>query len=248
MKHFHFNSLKSTTLKALELLELGQKSPFSLTAERQTEGRGRNGKKWESPAGGLYFQTVYPYEEFKTNRLPQKIAYLLARWFQENFDLKLTIKWPNDLLFQRKKIAGILCEVLSISRKNYLSIGIGLNVSKSPKLKESPYHSISLAEITKQNYKLDELGLSFQNYFKSSFPLLKEYPPSEEELAQFFTPKGSLWKNKKEIFSYEGMTEEGFMILKNKEKKTTLVQSAHHPYTFCGFHTEQSTPNKESET
>ena len=247
MKHFHFDSLRSTTLKAQELLESGQKSPFSLTAERQTEGRGRNGQKWESPVGGLYFQAVYLYEESKTNRLPQKIAYLLAKWFQEEFDLKFTIKWPNDLLFQGKKIAGILCEVLSFSGKSYLSIGIGLNVLESPKLKDSPYHSISLAEITKKNYNLDELGLSFQAYFKNSFPMLKEFPPSEEELDQFFLPKGSLWKNKKEIFSYEGMTEEGFMILKDKEKKLSIVQSAHHPYTFCGFYTEQSTPNKESE-
>ena len=248
MKNFHFKILNSTTLKAEELLEMGQKTPFSLTTERQTHGRGRNGKKWESPEGGLYFQAVYPYELIKTNRIPQKIACIIAEWFEKRFKVKLTIKWPNDLLYQNKKIAGIICEVLSVSGKNYLSIGIGINISKAPKLENSLYSSISLSEITGQNYKPCEIGLSFQDSFKEILSLLKNDFSFEKKLKKYFIPKGSIWRRKEETFTYEGMNKEGFMILKNKNNKLITVHSSFHPYSFCNFKIDTSTPNKDRET
>jgi len=100
-------------------------------AEHQTGGRGRNGKTWVSPFGtNLYFSLG--------NRLPMGLSALgglslaigigLAKFFNQHTDRKVKLKWPNDLLVDQRKLAGILVEASGDSNDNsFLNIGIGLN-------------------------------------------------------------------------------------------------------------------------
>ncbi len=102
-------------------------------AESQTKGRGRLGRAWTSPKGkGLYFSVVLR-PKLPLAQLPQltlMAAVALARAVEEVSGLKPSIKWPNDILIDRHKLAGILTELRAESDQvRFVVIGIGLNVN-----------------------------------------------------------------------------------------------------------------------
>ena len=125
----HFDSLPSTNDWAKTHLEnLSREALTVITAVTQTQGRGRYGKRWISPPGeNLYATFVF----FASTQDPAQITHLLAlsalQLLQEK-GITTQIKWPNDLLVNRKKIAGILCETVG---NQGIVIGIGLNVNMS---------------------------------------------------------------------------------------------------------------------
>ena len=101
-------------------------------AERQTAGRGRNGKEWISPAGGGLWMTLLLKPKLPPNTL--SALTLVAGLAVTKALRKLTggdiyIKWPNDIVFNRKKLCGILCEMSAeVGILNYVICGIGINV------------------------------------------------------------------------------------------------------------------------
>ncbi len=123
----HFESLPSTNDWAkTHLNTLSREALTVISADTQTQGRGRYGKRWISPAGeNLYATFVF----FAPTPDPIEITHLLAlitsQILQEQ-GITSQIKWPNDLLVNRKKIAGILCEAVG---DQGVVIGIGLNVN-----------------------------------------------------------------------------------------------------------------------
>lgn len=95
-------------------------------ADRQKEGKGRKGRRWESQEGGLYFSFVLCEEDFRDYlSLPLVIGLAVVR-FLEDVGIRTAIKWPNDVYLRGKKAAGVLAE--KIGRK--IVVGIGLNVNQ----------------------------------------------------------------------------------------------------------------------
>ena len=97
-----------------------------LRAEAQTSGRGQRARDWQSSAGGSY-QTLavhLPEIERVTPRAPIAIAIGLAQTLPR-YGVKVGIKWPNDLFYQGKKLAGVLLE----HTHEHLLIGVGMNVN-----------------------------------------------------------------------------------------------------------------------
>jgi len=102
-------------------------------AESQTRGRGRMGRSWVSPSGkGLWFSILLrpglaPQE---TTRLTVAAAAALCRAIEGQTGLKPGIKWPNDILFKGRKVAGILTEMQAeVDRVKYVILGIGVDVN-----------------------------------------------------------------------------------------------------------------------
>ncbi len=133
---YHFSQIESTNTKARELAEQGAPEGTLVVAEYQTRGKGRMSRPWESPAGqNLLFSlilrpTLPPQQTFNLILL---VSVALCRSIQEETNLELKIKWPNDLYCREKKLAGILAEFAAESdRLNYVIIGVGLNVNWSP--------------------------------------------------------------------------------------------------------------------
>jgi len=102
-------------------------------AESQTKGRGRMGRKWISPARkGLWFSIL-----LRPNLTPQEATQLtvasataLRRAIEDNTGVKAKIKWPNDILIGRKKVAGILTELSAeLDRVKHIILGIGVDVN-----------------------------------------------------------------------------------------------------------------------
>lgn len=123
----------SSTNDRLKKISRDIGSGFVLIAANQTGGRGRNGKIFHSRPGGLYMSFI-----LKENKTPQRVmrytaaaAVAVNRAIMEICGLETDIKWVNDIEYNGKKLAGILCETALKAGQNlceYIIVGIGVNV------------------------------------------------------------------------------------------------------------------------
>lgn len=132
------DTVTSTNDLAREHAENGATAGLVVTAARQTAGRGRHGRSWESPSGNLYASLLLrpslPMAEAAT--LSLVVALLLAEYLSERLgDLhRAQVKWPNDVLVDGSKVAGILLEGAAQpdGACRWLVVGIGVNLARSP--------------------------------------------------------------------------------------------------------------------
>ena len=151
IKYFKFKSVKSTNNTAHKLIKQKNLKPTLISAEIQTKGRGTMGKKWISQKGNVFISIFFEINQKKINFKQYTIlnAYILKIVISKLIKKKIRIKWPNDLMYNNDKICGILQEVLTINKKNFLIIGIGLNTNNEPKNKS--FSSNSLKNIIKKD-------------------------------------------------------------------------------------------------
>jgi BirA family transcriptional regulator, biotin operon repressor / biotin---[acetyl-CoA-carboxylase] ligase len=103
-------------------------------ADRQTEGRGRSGNKWESPKGGLWF-SILLRPNVVSSKLPL-LQFLIAnstrQALEDETGLPVKLKWPNDILLNGQKLGGILIESKTQGDAiSFVVVGIGLNINVS---------------------------------------------------------------------------------------------------------------------
>jgi BirA family biotin operon repressor/biotin-[acetyl-CoA-carboxylase] ligase len=132
---FYFASLDSTNSKARELAEQGAVSGTLVWAGEQTAGRGRLGKSWHSETGkGLFCSLVLrpqvALDDLAKTTMVCGVA--LGELLQRLAGKRVGLKWPNDILFENKKCAGILVEASPLSGgcEPFLIVGIGINVNQ----------------------------------------------------------------------------------------------------------------------
>jgi BirA family biotin operon repressor/biotin-[acetyl-CoA-carboxylase] ligase len=131
---FHyFFELDSTNTYARQLAEAGAREGEIVIAEAQTQGRGRLGRRWQSPPfANLYFSVILR-PQLPPAQAPQitlTAAVALAETVAAFIAQPATIKWPNDILVGGKKLAGILTEASCDSeRLHYVILGIGVNLN-----------------------------------------------------------------------------------------------------------------------
>lgn len=160
MEPLLFPTVISTQATARELFEKGQTLPFAVVAETQSGGRGRSGKQWMSPAGGLWFtlaRTVPPVCSFR--QVAIVAAYSLARVICRTTGLQPAIKWPNDILIRNRKVSGILAEALIMENRTVLFLGIGLNINNTPSPEHLP-RATSLAQELGRTLDLPDLRVA----------------------------------------------------------------------------------------
>lgn len=124
----------STNDYAKNLVEKGEAEGTLVIVRKQTQGRGREDRKWISPEGGLYLSFIlrpaFPVKELTLITLLSAVA--VAEAIEEITSLKCQVKWPNDLLLQGKKVCGILTESKVVGEAvEYVVVGIGINVNNS---------------------------------------------------------------------------------------------------------------------
>lgn len=129
--HF-FESLTSTNDIAAQMLPSVDRAPV-VVAHAQTAGRGRRGRAWFSPPGaGLYVSVALPHRVLadvtRISRVTLMVAVALAEALERSAGVTPEIKWPNDLIIQRRKIAGILVEARSAAAVEHVVIGFGINL------------------------------------------------------------------------------------------------------------------------
>lgn len=143
MRRVHYDNIDSTNTQAHRLVNAGEPVPMLITATTQSAGRGRNGREWQSPRGGIWMSAVWPVTLSPEKYVPFPIVVGLAVWeaIHETickfgvFDARrLKIKWPNDILLDDQKVCGILCETItSGGQVSSLIAGVGINVAFTSK-------------------------------------------------------------------------------------------------------------------
>ena len=133
-----FEKTDSTNEQALLKVKQGSVLPLACFAEEQTQGRGRRGKVWLSPAGGSIYMSLAWKFELPVNDLgclSLAMGVAVARVLKNLGLQQVGLKWPNDVLVDDRKIAGILIETSQIKAKSTTAIiGIGLNFKLSDEL------------------------------------------------------------------------------------------------------------------
>ena len=128
----YFKEVDSTNDVAKYLAENGAEEGTVVVAEIQNRGKGRRGKTWISPPGGVWMSIILR-PDIPPSRAPQLTlvtGVAVAETLKKELNLDVGIKWPNDILIGNKKVCGILTEVnASINKVNYVIVGIGIDMN-----------------------------------------------------------------------------------------------------------------------
>jgi|MTBAKSStandDraft_1061840.scaffolds.fasta_scaffold19165_2 BirA family biotin operon repressor/biotin-[acetyl-CoA-carboxylase] ligase len=170
--------------------------PVFFRADEQTAGKGRRGRLWVSPEGGLYMTAAFEAPDEKESLLhPLRCALLIHRDLTASGLPGLKIKWPNDLYAERRKLGGLLSRRVVLCGKGILLVGIGINV----KQRELPSEAVSLEEIWGSKTPLpSELFRSWTALFQKELPrheiveYLNAHLWSKGDLARLKTPDGEI--------------------------------------------------------
>ncbi len=182
LKIIKMKRVKSTNNLALKLIKRKKLNPTLISSQAQTNGRGTMGKKWISQRGNLFISIFFEINQKKIDFKQYVLlnAYLFQDIIKKFTKKKIDIKWPNDLMFQKEKICGILQEVVNVNTKSFLIVGVGINTNTSPIIKN--YKTTSLNRILRKkinNYKiLEKIIKDYEKFIeqttKYSFVQLKK--------------------------------------------------------------------------
>lgn len=171
MQEYYFDEIASTQEYAKNLCLSGEKE-FVVFSSFQTNGRGRYARVWSSPKGGLWFSfdnAFYSENGLFTITIGVATQNVLSNLYKENIKLK----WPNDIIFNNKKVGGIICEKV----KERVVVGIGINTNIEDIFEE------------KATTFLKDTGKEINNYdtMREIIKTCKEYlkKPSEEIIKKF---------------------------------------------------------------
>ena len=169
---FRFPSVSSTNDVAISLIKKEKKNLGCVYAETQTKGRGTYGKKWISNKGNLFISIFFhlkenypPFNEFSVIN-PLKVSEVIKNFCR---DKAVSLKFPNDVFLNGKKICGILQETITFNKKKFLIIGIGMNVVSNPKIIDL-YEATNILFETKKKINIktiiDLIIISYEKFFK----------------------------------------------------------------------------------
>ena len=176
LKKFNYKKIKSTNQTAIKLIQNFKKEFGLVVAETQMNGRGQYGRKWISYKGNTLLSFFYSLEKINLSMalLTKKNCYLVRNTISKYCNKKITFKKPKKIIINKKKICGILQEKIEKSKKEYLIVGIGINLIKSPNIPNYPTSNLlnfTNRKINKKKFEKD-LKISFENflskYYKAS--------------------------------------------------------------------------------
>ena len=155
---FKFDRATSTNDVAIGLIKNKQKKVGCVYVDIQTKGRGTHGREWVSQKGNLFASIFFsleknypPFNEFSIIN-PIIISNVIKHFCNKNIKLK----FPNDIFVNGKKICGILQEVITSKDKNFLIIGIGINIVSNPNINKD-YKATNLLLETKKKRDIKDL-------------------------------------------------------------------------------------------
>jgi BirA family biotin operon repressor/biotin-[acetyl-CoA-carboxylase] ligase len=225
-----FEELESTNSYAFELANLQKISDGEIIlAHCQKSGKGRQNRSWSSPKGNLYFSLVLK-PNFPAEKIPllSFVAILALRNAVEKFfgdkksSAKIQNKWPNDLLIDKKKCAGLLLESKFNGKKiDFVILGIGLNLVSNPDNVIFPATNLKnfgLEILPKKALEifLDEFNKIYQNFLDYGFAGTRRlWIQNAFRLKEKITVK----LDEKEISGvFEDLDEEGNLLLNSDGK------------------------------
>jgi len=211
---FFGREVDSTSDWAKKLAKMGAQEGTVTVAGTQTLGRGRLGREWFSPRGGLWFSIV-----LRPKRKASEAAKLVfvpslavAEVLHEKYGMGTETKWPNDVLVHGKKICGILAEMNSkTGNVNYVVLGIGVNANFRVE------HVLSASVRTTPTSIEDELGRRIRLESLLKWFLEKMERTYDEYVEVGFAPVLEKWK------TYAGFLGRSVAVVDEEERLSGLA-------------------------
>ena len=171
--------VQSTNNIAFKLIKNKKLKATLITSLVQTHGRGTMGKKWISKKGNLFITIFFKINQQKINFKQYALlnAYLFKNIIKKFTKNKIDIKWPNDLLVEKKKICGILQEVVNFESNTFLIIGAGINTNSSPNIKN--YKATSLSFILKKKVSNNVILKAIHKDYEKFIQQIEKYSFTE---------------------------------------------------------------------
>ena len=174
---YRLEKVTSTNDTAIDLIKNKNKSSGLVYADLQTHGRGTKGRKWVSDKGNLFASLFFPLEkefpsfaEFAVIN-PVIISDVIISFCETK---NISFKFPNDIFLNKKKICGILQEIITYNNINYLIIGIGMNIISNPKIRTN-YEATNIFKETKKKLVIKNLIEKIIYLYEEFFMNLQSY-------------------------------------------------------------------------
>tara|TARA_X000000368_G_scaffold358172_1_gene300902 strand:- start:4 stop:540 length:537 start_codon:yes stop_codon:yes gene_type:complete len=165
-KIFRFKKIKSTNNTAIRIIKNSNVKFGMIVAQTQYGGRGQYGRKWISYKENLLVSFFYSLKDLKLsmNQLTKINCLIVKKLISKYYKKKILYKKPNDLLVNQKKVCGILQETIEKLNEKYLIVGIGINLNKSPNIKNYP--TTNLGKLLNKKISKKKIEIKLKNIFQ----------------------------------------------------------------------------------
>lgn len=226
-------SCSSTNDLTKELAISGEEEGTVIISEEQTRGRGTKGRSWYSPRKkGLYLSLLLYPSQPQISLLPLMAGLAANDAIFESAGIRVGLKWPNDLIWEKKKLGGILCESGFLGNQaSYVIVGIGINLDQRREDFPEEIRSLatSLKLITKRDIDRKEFLQELCKALNRWYRLFQER--RNEEIVRSFQdysilPLGErvelLTETEEVLGTYAGIDSKGGLILEREGKRMTF--------------------------
>lgn len=223
-----FRTLSSSLDAVHDVAAQGAPSGTVVIAEEQTAGRGRDGRTWRSPFGGVWLGMLLRPPVAASGALPLRVGLVLADVVDDLIgrdSSRTRLKWPNDVLVDDRKIAGILCEGRwQAETLQWLGVGVGVNVANEIP-RELGDRAIALREILPHVRRIDVLD----RLVPAMLPLTTHHAPLTDFECAAFARRD--WLRGRQIRSpiqgrAAGVRPDGALLV-DTGAGTTMVREGH---------------------
>lgn len=226
----------STNEDARFLAEEGMPHGSLVIAETQLQGKGRRGRSWSSPKGKNIYMSLLMRPSFPINQasmLTLVMAVSIADTLNQLYDMEVKIKWPNDVLINKKKVCGILTELHTHSDGTYSVVaGVGINVNQKEFPEELADKATSLLLERQDQSSRSDIVLGVMEYFEYYYGLLEDsgdlsavvdlydgYLVSKGEKVRVLDPAGEY------VGISKGINDQGELIVELEDGSSRTVYS-----------------------
>lgn len=234
-KIYYFEEVGSTNNEAKALCREWPEEGTLVIAEKQSGGKGRLGRTWESPSKTGIWMSLVLCPEIMPQYASQitLIAGLgMCEAIKDITGLEAKIKWPNDIVVNGKKICGILTEMSAqVEAIDYIVVGIGVNVNMTSFPEELPYAS-SLALEGGKSYSRREIVARFLQIFEKDYEAYKQKPDLEGIIGRYEANCITLHqmvkiisRNEEMIAKAEKINKDGTLVIKMTDGTVKQISS-----------------------
>lgn len=238
-----YETLDSTNIRAKQLAEQGAPEGTLIVAQEQTQGKGRRGRGWTCEKGlDIYMSVILrpALTPMETAILTLVAAMAVVEAVREQTGVMASIKWPNDIVVDGKKLCGILTEMSSeTDYVHYAVVGIGINTNRKGFPPEIAPVAASLAQILGECVRRSPLIAAVMNAFERRYgqftqsrslaPMREEYTALlvnlDEKVAVYRTLPGSLQDKAEVAFTgiARGIDEDGGLLVETEDGMQTVI-------------------------
>ncbi len=226
----YFATIDSTMLEAARLAEAGCPHGAVVVADEQTAGQGRHGRRWHSEANAGLYVSIVLRAALRADSLPVltlALGLAAADAIAELAGLTCDLRWPNDLMLDRKKVAGILVQLLDSAAVS----GIGVNVNHAAFPPEIATEATSLRIVSNRTHSREHLLIALLSAVDRYCGMLAA-EGGKEAVLNMFTRRSSYARNKRVTVDQgasvlegttAGLDPSGFLIVRKDDGTQDLV-------------------------